>query len=138
MILNTEDLRKEIVNCIDRVLPNCDLSRINFKICSNYSPEGEYIFSLDNKYHYVFTEKGKIRIHKEFETVEEVLQEVINEIVFEIALDYATKNKIPGVDFRRKLFAKEIELCSKFGNEFKEKREKEVNEILKNNPYIDI
>lgn len=41
-------------------------------------------------------------------------------------------------DFRRALFKKELELCSLFGETFEKKKKKELEEILKRNPYNDI
>ena len=43
------------------------------------------------------------------------------------------KNK----DFRRTFFSKEKEIFSLFGKDFEKRKEKEIEEILKENPYID-
>lgn len=88
-------------------------------------------------YHYVITEKGKVCIHRQINTEEEVLWIILNEILFQVALDYAIQNRIPGKDFRRKLFEKEIELFSKFGVNFGRRKDEEINEILKRRPYND-
>ena len=47
------------------------------------------------------------------------------------------KHREPDKDFRRILFAKEIELYSKFGKEFEERKIAQINEILRKDPYHD-
>ena len=41
-------------------------------------------------------------------------------------------------DFRRALFAKEKEIFSLFGQDFQKRKDEEIEEILKKNPYNDI
>lgn len=72
-MLTTDQLEKRIKKIIYRVLPNADMDSIYFSIGTANSPEGAYFFSRDNKYYYVFTEKGTIRNHEELETEDEIL-----------------------------------------------------------------
>lgn len=120
---------------INSVLPDLSLNKINFSVGTDNSPEG--IYTHNSMYHYVITEKGKIRIHRQIDNEEEVLWILLNKILFQVASDYATQNRIPGKDFRRKLFVKEIELFSKFGVNFGRRKDEEINEILKRRPYND-
>lgn len=55
-----------------------------------------------------------------------------------IIMNFAIRNSKEGKDFRRALFAKEREIFSLFGKDFEERKNKEIDEILKNNPYNDI
>lgn len=57
------------------------------------SPDGTYIFYKNNNFHVVFTEKVKIRIHKEYDKVEDVLWDVLEIVLFDVAMDYALKNR---------------------------------------------
>ena len=91
----------------------------------------------NDKYYYVFTEKGKIREKKELVTEEDVLWYVLEVVLFNVAMDYAIKNRKKGEDFRRILFKKEIELYSRFGENFKMRKVEAINRILECNPYID-
>lgn len=53
-------------------------------------------------------------------------------------MNFALCNREKGKDFRRAIFAKEKEIFSLFGQDFKKRKEKEIEEILKKNPYNDI
>lgn len=53
-------------------------------------------------------------------------------------MNFAIRNSKEGKDFRRAFFAKEREIFSLFGKDFEERKNKEIDEILKNNPYNDI
>lgn len=136
-MLTTDELERKIKKCIAEVLPNITLTQINFSVGTDTSPEGTYIYAQNDKYHVVFTEKGKIRTHKELDTEEETLWNVLDVILFDIAMEYAIRNQVQGQDFRRILFTKEIELYSQFGDNYKTRKIKEINEILQKNPYYD-
>ena len=49
-----------------------------------------------------------------------------------------TSGGVKGKDFRRALFAKEKEIFSLFGQDFQKRKDEEIEEILKKNPYNDI
>ncbi len=136
-MLDTKELEKFITNKVTKAVPNANLDQINFCVGTDNSPEGIYLYTQNNSYHFVYTEKGQIREHKELDTLDNVLWNVLDAVLFDIAIDFAMKNKAPGKDFRRSLFSKEIELYSKFGEIFKLKKEKEIEKILAENPYID-
>ena len=136
-MLETKKLELKIKKRIAKVMPKLKLTQIKFCVGTDNSPEGTYVYVENGKYYYVFTEKGKIREKKELETEEDVLWNVLEVVLFDIAIDYAIKNQNKGEDFRRKLFAKEIELFSKFGENFKKRKIEEINKILEVNPYID-
>ena len=53
-------------------------------------------------------------------------------------MNFALCNREKEKDFRRAIFAKEKEIFSLFGQDFKKRKEKEIEEILKKNPYNDI
>jgi len=136
-MIETDKLEKKIKNLINSILPDLNLNKINFSVGTDNSPEGIYIFTQNDKYHYVYTEKGKIRTHKELENEDEILWNVLEAVIFDVAMDYAIKNKVQGKDFRRLLFTKEIELYSKFGDDFEKRKIKEINNILEKNHYCD-
>lgn len=135
-MFTTVELEKYLKDIIFKKLPNINWEKINFKEGCNNSPEGIYVFSKENNYHFLFAEKGKIREDKIFENREELLWHVLDMFVFDLAIEYAMLYRGNG-DFRRTLFKKEIELCSLFGEEFKKRKIKEIEDILKENPYVD-
>ncbi|MDE5985432.1 MAG: immunity 63 family protein [Eubacterium sp.] len=137
-MLSTGELEMVIKKRIKEKLPNSNLDSIMFCVGHDNSIEGTYIFSDENAYHFVFTEKGRICEHKILNSVDDVLWYVLDNIIFDISLEYAKKNHIDGMDFRRPLFEKEIELFSIFGKEFKKRKLDEICSVLENNPYCDI
>ena len=56
----------------------------------------------------------------------------------EICMEYVEDRAEKGKDFRRALFAKEKEIFSLFGQDFQKRKDEEIEEILKKNPYNDI
>ncbi len=54
-----------------------------------------------------------------------------------MAFDYAKNNNTKGRDIRRIAFSKQLELMKAIGDEYKQKLENEINEILKEHPFQD-
>ncbi len=136
-MLSTIDLEKYIKREVLNNLKNVNWEKINFKEGNDSSVEGTYIFCKNEKYHILFTEKGKVREDKV--TLEkEVLWNVVEIFSFDIAMEYAMNNREKGKDFRRALFKKELEIYSLFGEQFEKRKKNELDEILKRNPYNDI
>ncbi|MCI9127235.1 MAG: hypothetical protein HFG28_08565 [Eubacterium sp.] len=135
--MNTKQLERKIKFQINKFFPELDLRQINFSEGIDSSPEGTYVFFKNDKFHVIFTEKGKIRMHEEYNIIDDVLWEVLEIVLFDMAMDYALKNREQGKDFRRLLFNQEIELFGKFGAEFKNKKVNEIKNILKESPYND-
>lgn len=54
-----------------------------------------------------------------------------------MAFDYERKNRIEVRDIRRIAFVKQLELMKIIGDEYKQKAENEINEILKEAPFED-
>ena len=135
-MLNTKNLEEYIKKEIKDKIPTLNLNRINFQPVTDNCKEGIYVFSDKDKYLFVFTERGSIKEKKELYKKEEVLWLILDELIFEEAMKYTMGNRRDGENFRKVLFDKEIELFSKFGNDFKYRRISEINEILRNNPYL--
>ncbi len=133
----TQELEKIIKQKIYEKIPNINLQIIKFVEGSDNSPEGIYVFTENDKYIYMFTEKGKTRDKKILTDETELLWNILNSVLFEKAMEYATSNRQNGKDFRRALFSKEIELFSLFGEDFKMRKTEEIEKILLKNPYSD-
>ena len=140
-MLTTKDLEKYIKNKIYSTLPDLNVEKsLNFcvapdKICN----EGKYVYAQYQKYHYVNIEieRSIITTHQEFSTEDDLLYALLCSILFPVVIHYAQENTPSGKDFRRSWFNKEIELFSKFGKEFKERKSAEIEEILREHPYHD-
>ena len=156
-ILTTKELEKAITTEIVEKIPEAEphiRNQLIFKdesITKNYLP-GIYIFSSPGKYKIVYVgDKRNVVKENETDNLREVLWIALEPIILNIALDYefehrekkswlkrlVSKIKKEKYDFRRIFFAKEIELYGLFGEDFKERKQKEIDEILSNNPYSD-
>ena len=134
----TIELKRYIINQIENKIGSVDWRKINFAEENENSAEGTYIFSRDNVYHILFTEKGKVREDKITTDEKEVIRSVLDIVSFDIAMEFAISNREKNKDFRRKLFEKEVEIYSLFGETFEKSKKREIEEILKENPYKDI
>ena len=134
----TIELKRYIINQIENKICSVDWRKINFAEGNENSAEGTYIFSRDNVYHILFTEKGKVREDKITTDEKEVIRSVLDIVSFDIAMEFAISNREKNKDFRRKLFEKEVEIYSLFGETFEKSKKREIEEILKENPYKDI
>lgn len=134
----TIELKRYIINQIENKIGSVDWRKINFAEGNENSAEGTYIFSRDNVYHILFTEKGKVREDKITTDEKEVIRSVLDIVSFDIAMEFAISNREKNKDFRRKSFEKEVEIYSLFGETFEKSKKREIEEILKENPYKDI
>lgn len=137
-MLSTKELRNYVYNEIQMRLGKVAGVNLFFAEGTDNSVEGTYIFNKNNEYHIMFTEKGKIRSDIVTDEKREVLWNALQILSANIILNYAMSNREKGKDFRRALFAKEKEIFSLFGSDFKKRKDKEIEEILKKNPYCDI
>ncbi len=136
-MLSTKKLEEYIKIEITNRLGNVDFRDIYFKVVNEHNNDGVYVFSKKEKYHIVYIERGKVKEEKIIYQKEDVLWFVLEDIAFELTVQYALQNRSNDKDFRRALFKREIEIYSLFGEMFKQKKEKEIEEILKENPYND-
>ncbi|MCM1235246.1 MAG: Imm63 family immunity protein [Ruminococcus flavefaciens] len=137
-MLSTEELKKYVYGEISARLGKDSCSSLFFAEGTDNSAEGTYIFNRNNEYHVLFTEKGKVRSDIVTDDIREVLWNAVSDISADIVIKYASCNKEKGRDFRRALYAKEKEIYSLFGEDFKKKKEMEIKEILKKYPYNDV
>ena len=134
----TNELEKYITAQIESKLGSVDWTNVNFTQGNKNSVEGTYIFSKDNAYHILFAEKGKIRDEKVTTDEKKIIYSVLDIVSFDIAMKFAISNREKHKDFRRKLFEKEVEIYSLFGDDFEKNKKREIEEILEENPYKDI
>ncbi len=136
-MLSTEELEKYIYNEVCTRLGNVICGNLFFAEGTDNSIEGSYIFSKNEEYHILFTEKGKIRSDIVTNEERDVLWNVLQIITPNIAMEYALRNRENGRDFRRAFFTKEKEIFSMFGKDFEKRKDAEIEEILSRNPYND-
>ena len=134
----SEELKNYVYNEVQTRLGEVSCGNLFFAEGTDNSVEGTYIFNKNNEYHILFTEKGKIRSDIVTDKKREVLWNAVNIISANIIINFAICNREKGKDFRRALFAKEKEIFSLFGQDFQKRKDEEIEEILKKNPYNDI
>ena len=101
------------------------------------SQEGEYVFSDNQGYHYVYSERGTESMHKTTDDLFEISYWVLDSIITSMAFDYELRHRIPNQDCRRIAFEKRLELLDYIGSNYRKRGEIEVDQILKANPYHD-
>ena len=107
-------------------------------VISTPSGFGDPHIEIDKKcYHYVIWERGSERERRTTENLDELMFWIMKDITFNMASDYELKNRIPKQDSRRLLFQTQLKLLKKINNEFYNRLEKEINNILINHPYND-
>lgn len=114
-----------------------NLSNVFFEDSKDNNQEGIYVYTNENGYNYLFTERGTTRTHNISNDLFEIVYLVIENIVFDVALKYATENREENKDFRRKLFEKEKELWSILDEKGYLKKCLDIKNILEKNPFLD-
>ncbi len=132
--LDTKDLESHILNEIKPIKEFINFKELHFTKNSSGSEEGIYIFSDQQGYHFVYSERGNETKHKVTDNLFEITFWTINSFVGSIAFDFMKKN-IKDVENQRKyVFEQRLMLLGKIGTNYKKAGEIEIDEILKENP----
>ncbi|WP_419785538.1 Imm63 family immunity protein [Pseudodesulfovibrio sp.] len=91
----------------------------------------------DDEYHYVLVERGIERKRIISKSASDIMYLFVESASHGLASNYELENRIPGQDFRRLLFKKQLELLEKICPEWARKRQEELTEILESHPYDD-
>ena len=96
-----------------------------------------YIEINKNGYDYVVSERGVEYKREQTNDISVLLYWIFKSIVFSMVSGYELNNRNPNEDSRRKLFAKILELMEQLDPKFFEWEKKDLDSILKENPYED-
>jgi hypothetical protein len=88
-------------------------------------------------YQYVMAERGKEFRRKKTTEIQELLYWIFRSVTFNMACDYELAHRVKGVDFRRLLFQKQIELLNTLNPDWAGQMQKEKTEILEKHPFVD-
>lgn len=92
----------------------------------------------DEEIHRIYEERGVEIQRKIFSDVEDFLYEFFNDVCMKMARSYELENRADGSsDPRRIAFPMAVALIQKISGEWAEKLRKELNEILRLDPYLD-
>jgi len=97
-----------------------------------------YVEIKRRKYHWVFTERG-IESREAFDCAEDLLFKVFSNITHNMASKFAASRPDKDTDFRRVMFAKQIELLGVIDCCWAARRSAEIDQILyhHHHPYRD-
>ncbi len=110
---------------------------IHFSTEMPQNMEGAYCYTDKKGYHYCYSEKGKVSMHKETKEFFELSYWVLSNQIFNMSLTYELKHRLKGKDPRRLLFKKELQLFAIIGEDYEKRAEEEINKILIEAPYQD-
>lgn len=100
----------------------------------NGSPHVEFV---DGAFHYVVTERGSEFERKATANIDEISYWLVYDLTFWMAVEYELKHRVPNQDFRRVMFAHQIEIMKKADLQFAERLKLEIADTLLENPYLD-
>ncbi|NMH60978.1 Imm63 family immunity protein [Alteromonas ponticola] len=96
-----------------------------------------YIEIGDDVYLYLSSERGYQIFKKEVSNYDELLYLIFSNITHKMAVNYELRNRNSEEDCRRTIFSKQLELLGTVKAEWRCKREKEIEAILRNAPFED-
>lgn len=134
MISELEALRAEYNTAAQRIAPANGEYGFSTERRDDGSPHVEF---ADGEFHYVVTERGSEFERRSTEDIDEILYWLVYDLTFWMAVAHEVKHRIPDQDFRRVLFAHQIELMKKADQHFAERLELKIAETLAKNPFLD-
>jgi len=88
-------------------------------------------------YAWVLTERGQEVERRVTRDLDELLFWLIGSVIFEMATAHELANRIAGQDFRRVLFAKEVELFERLDPRWAARAVERINDTLARHPFMD-
>lgn len=99
----------------------------------NCPDEGSFV---RDGFELVFTERGLEQVDR-YDNVDDLVWAVTWDMSFALAVDYEFHHRHRGVDSRRQMFARQLELLARLGPEAVARGEQRQQEILRDNPFDD-
>ncbi|MDR3404347.1 MAG: Imm63 family immunity protein [Chthoniobacter sp.] len=88
-------------------------------------------------YHYVVVERGQELRRNTTPDLDDLLYHVFESVTFSLACDYELAHRVAGQDFRRVLFARQIELLSSLSPSWAGRESLDHQRILQQHPFVD-
>lgn len=133
-LLPIERLQIEYDNFCQRILPAEEPHLFLTERQNDGSPHVEI---GENEYYYVVTERGSENSRRATKEKDELLYWMLSDLTFWMAVEFEVKHRMEKRDFRRMLFARQLELLNKVNPKWADKRQKKINEILLEHPFED-
>jgi len=133
------------MNSIDEIQEKISLIGALIDAPKNYwnikfDPQGDgtpYVKMADEKFHYLVEEKGFLFEERVTDDLDTLLYWLVRDVIKKMAADYELKNRNSKFDSRRIIFDQELNLMKKIKESWYNKTKEEIEETLKNSPYID-
>ncbi|MBH5329812.1 hypothetical protein H9Q10_09040 [Eikenella sp. S3360] len=88
-------------------------------------------------YRYIIAERGRILRDDRSTSLHRFLYYPLQDITHQAACRHELEHRQPNQDFRRILFAKQLELLAKIHPDYAARRQAEIDTILRQHPYRD-
>jgi hypothetical protein len=127
-------LRRRYVRASDRL----GVPKACFPYQSRPAHDGSpHVEVSDDLYHYVVTERGEELERRSTPHADELLYWLLQGVTFSLSCDFELRHRVVGKDFRRLLFAKQLELLRGLSLDWERKRAKEIERTLQQHPFED-
>lgn len=128
--------RKDLQDKIDEIGKIIDAPRSWLIVLYQPANDGSpYVAIDDDKFFYVSSERGYEISRKPISSLDELMYLTLEGAIFQMASSYELDNRVEGQDFRRILFAREIELMNKLNRKWGERCREKIEKILVSAPY---
>jgi len=87
--------------------------------------------------YYVVVERGQELVRESFLDDDALLERIFGGVTFEMACAYELRSRRPTEDFRRQLFAKQLDLLAMLDLEWSTRRRARLLELLSEHPFAD-
>ena len=88
-------------------------------------------------YIYANEERGHVYNERKTQDLDELLYWIMKDITRSMASEYELANRVPHADFRRLLFAKDLELLGSLKPEWRERKREYYDAVLAQYPFND-
>lgn len=128
--LDTIGLEKHIMEELTPIKDLLNLKGIYFAKNNSGSEEGTYIFSDQQGYHFVYSEKGCETKHKVTDNLFEITFWTANTLVSSLALELLKKNISKVENQRQYIWEQKLIYLEKMGSNYKKAAEIQIDELF--------
>ena len=132
--LDTMELETHILEELKPIKEWLDLKKIHFIPNNSGSEEGIYIFSDQQGYHFVYSEKGCETKHNVTDNLFEITFWTANSLISSLALELLKRNILEVENQRKYIFEQKLLFFEKIGSNYKKAADIYIDEMLKQNP----
>jgi hypothetical protein len=114
--------------------------KLNVDICLPRSPTNDgtpHVEQTGDKFAYVVTERGEETIRRETRDAQELLSWLVRDCTKQIAVDWERENRKKGIDPRRAVFEKHVEILSSINPDWAGLQKNEYERITSQYPFDD-